>query len=247
MSHETQNQPTTRRTLITTGAVGVALGTLAHTGSAQATPAATPAPIKLSAFHTKHAIVPLPFEAGKLRGLSSGLISSHWSNNYAGSVRALNETNRRLTLALADTKVPAFTYNDLKREHLMRTGSVILHELYFSNLGGNGQADARLRTMISASFGSFDRWEQEYRRIAAGLGGGSGWVVLGYNSHFKTLENYWMADHMHSPAATVPLLVMDMYEHSYHMDFGAATARYIDAFFANINWDCVAARIAAIS
>ncbi|MGI9205373.1 MAG: Fe-Mn family superoxide dismutase, partial [Woeseiaceae bacterium] len=77
--------------------------------------------------------------------------------------------------------------------------------------------------------------------------GGSGWVVLGYNRHFKSLENYWMADHMHSPAETVPLLVMDMYEHSYQMDFGAATARYIDAFFANINWDTAMARIAAIA
>lgn len=55
-----------------------------------------------------------------------------------------------------------------------------------------------------------------------------------------------MADHMHSPAATVPLLVMDMYEHSYQMDYGAATARYIDAFFTNINWDAVAARVEAI-
>jgi Fe-Mn family superoxide dismutase len=70
--------------------------------------------------------------------------------------------------------------------------------------------------------------------------------VLGYNRQFQALENYWMADHMHSPAATVPLLVMDMYEHSYHMDFGAATARYIGAFFANIDWNRVVARVEAI-
>lgn len=71
-------------------------------------------------------------------------------------------------------------------------------------------------------------------------------MMLGYNRHFQTLENNRMADHMHSPAATVPLLVMDMYEHSYQMDYGAATARYIDAFFTNINWDAVAARVEAI-
>jgi Fe-Mn family superoxide dismutase len=57
------------------------------------------------------------------------------------------------------------------------------------------------------------------------------------------MENYWMADHMHAPATTLPLLVMDMYEHSYHMDFGASTKRYIDAFFKNINWDKVEARL----
>ena len=77
--------------------------------------------------------------------------------------------------------------------------------------------------------------------------GGSGWVMLGYNRHFQALENYWMADHMHSPATTVPLLVLDMYEHSYQMDYGAATARYVDAFLANINWDRVMARIDAIT
>jgi len=182
-------------------------------------------------------------KASSLNGLSARLIESHWSNNYGGSVRALNETNKRLAAALADSDLPAYIYNDLKREHLMRTGSVVLHELYFENLGGDGTAPAATRTLLGSAFGSFDRWESEYRRIAMGLGGGSGWVVLAYNRHFGALENYWMADHMHSPAAAVPLLVMDMYEHSYQMDYGAATARYVDAFIANINWDTVAARI----
>lgn len=198
-------------------------------------------------FHQTHELKPLPFEAGSLNGLSARLIESHWSNNYGGSVRALNETNRRLSAALGESDLPAYTYNDLKREHLMRTGSVVLHELYFENLGGDGRASADARSLIAAAFGEFDRWETEYRRIAAGLGGGSGWVVLGYNEHFGALENYWMADHMHSPATTVPLLVMDMYEHSYQMDFGAATARYIDAFFNNIDWDRVLARVDAIA
>ena len=71
-------------------------------------------------------------------------------------------------------------------------------------------------------------------------------MLLGYNRHFQALENYWMADHMHSPATTEPLLVMDMYEHSYQMDYGAATARYIDAFFANVNWDSVMKRVEGI-
>jgi superoxide dismutase len=57
-------------------------------------------------------------------------------------------------------------------------------------------------------------WENNY--------GGSGWVVLGFNQHTRQLENYWMADHAHGPSATLPILVMDMYEHSYQMDFGAA-------------------------
>jgi Fe-Mn family superoxide dismutase len=78
------------------------------------------------------------------------------------------------------------------------------------------------------------------------IGGWTGLVVLGYNSQFGTLENYWMADHMHNPAATVPLLVMDMYEHSYQMDFGAAAGQYVDAFFNNIHWERVLSRADAL-
>jgi Fe-Mn family superoxide dismutase len=185
---------------------------------------------------------PLSFDPAKLKGLSANLLQSHWANNYSGSVKTLNAVNAQLSQALANPDTPPFLYNGLKREHLIRTGSVILHELYFDNLGGNGQAGAELRSAIAKQFGTFDRWETEFRKIAQGLAGGSGWVVLGYNTQFNTLENYWLWDHAHFPAGTVPLLVMDMYEHSYHMDFGAAAAKYIDAFFNNINWDIVAQR-----
>lgn len=185
---------------------------------------------------------PLPFDAAKLKGLSANLLESHWANNYSGSVKTLNAVNSQLSQALANPDTPPFLYNGLKREHLIRTGSVILHELYFSNLGGNGKADGELRSAIAKQFGTFDRWETEFRKIAQGLAGGSGWVILGYNTHFKTLENYWMWDHAHFPVGTIPLLAMDMYEHSYHLDFGAAAAKYIDAFFNNINWDEVARR-----
>ena len=202
--------------------------------------------VRAEAFAQTHQPKPLPFDSASLNGLSQKLIDSHWSNNYGGSVRALNETKRRLADGLADRDLPAYIYNELKREHLMRTGSVVLHELYFENLGGNGRADEAARTWLASAFGQFDRWEAEFRRIANGLGGGSGWAVLGFNKQFGTAENYWMADHMHSPAMTVPLLVMDMYEHSYHMDFGAAAGQYVDAFFNNINWESVLARIEAL-
>lgn len=194
------------------------------------------------AFAPTHQPKPLAFDSSKLKGLSQGLIDSHWSNNYGGSVKTLNAVKQQLAQALANADTPPFLINGLKREHLLRSGSVVLHEWYFENLGGNGQADAEIRTVLSKHFGSFDRWETEFRKIAQGLGGGSGWVVLGYNTHFNTVENYWLWDHMHFPAGTTPLLVMDMYEHSYQMDYGAAAAKYIDAFFQNINWNTVGQR-----
>lgn len=195
------------------------------------------------AFQSSDTLEPLPFDPARLNGLSERLIRSHWENNYGGSVKALATVKTRLAQALADKDLPPYVYNDLKREHLIRTGSVVLHELYFQNLGGNGQAGARERDAIAKAFGSFDAWETEFRRIGVGLGGGSGWVVLGFNRHTGLLENYWMVDHAHGPAATSPILVMDMYEHSYQMDFGAAAARYIDAFFNNIQWEAVAKRL----
>lgn len=201
----------------------------------------------LPAFASPAAPKPLSFDPSKLDGLSERLIRSHWENNYGGSVKALAIVKKRLAEALSDKDLPPYVYNDLKREHLLRTGSVVFHEYYFDNLGGDGKAGATERQMIAESFGSFDLWETEFRRIGAGLGGGSGWVVLGHNTHTGHLENYWLADHAHGPAATLPILVMDMYEHSYQMDFGAAAAQYIDAFVANIQWDVVAKRLEAVA
>lgn len=225
----------------------IAAGTVLA-GSVQAADAAeggsTPATLPAPAFALVHQPKALSFDPASLNGLSEKLIRSHWENNYGGSVKTLNAVKRKLALALADKDTPPFAYGDLKREHLMRTGSVVFHELYFDNLGGNGKPDADLRKVIGAAFGGFDTWETEFRRIGAGLGGGSGWVVLGHNLHTGQIENYWLWDHLHAPAMTVPLLVMDMYEHSYQMDYGAAAAGYIDAFFRNIRWDAVAARLA---
>lgn len=244
MKHESETIAATdadRRLLLKRTAAGIGAALMAPLVHAQEQ--AGSVQVRGEAFAQTHQPKPLRFDSSALNGLSQRLIDSHWSNNYGGAVRALNETKRRLADALADRDLPAYIYNDLKREHLMRTGSVVLHELYFDNLGGNGRADAAAQRVLASAFGEFGRWEAEFRRIANGLGGGSGWVILGYNSQFGTLENYWMADHMHNPAATVPLLVMDMYEHSYHMDFGSAAGQYVDAFFNNVDWEQVLARM----
>ncbi len=210
--------------------------------TASAVVAAEPAPAAPALDH-RHVPQPLPFKADALNGLSGKLVQSHWENNYGGAVKALNAVRGRLRAALQDADLPPYLYDGLKREQLMRTGSVVLHELYFGNLGGDGKPAAATRTRLATACGSYDTWETEFRRIALGLGGGSGWVVLGYNPQLRLLENYWMADHATAPAGVAPVLVMDMYEHSYQMDYGAAAAKYVDAFFANIQWDAVEARM----
>jgi Fe-Mn family superoxide dismutase len=231
-----------RRSALTAMALVGAGATINAMAQAPAAAAASTAPLP-PAFAGNPILKPLPFDPAKLDGLSEKLIRSHWENNYGGSVRTLAAVKKQLADALANKDTPAWLYNDIKREHLLRTGSVVFHDYYFENLGGNGQAGASTRKVLGDAFGTYDAWETEFRRIANGLGGGSGWVILGFNTHSRLLENYWMADHAHGPAATLPLLVMDMYEHAYQMDFGAAAARYIDAFFKNIQWDAVAGRL----
>lgn len=234
--------PTSRRQVL---AQAVAAPLLAGAALAAEVPPAGPRPAAAALDH-RHQPKPLPFKAGDLTGLSERLVQSHWENNYGGAVKALNVMRERLRAALGDAELPPYVYNELKREHLLRSGSVVLHELYFANLGGRDAPAAALRSRLAAAFGSYDAWEGEFRRIALGLGGGSGWVVLGHNRQLGLLENYWMADHATAPAGVVPLLVMDMYEHSYHIDYGAAAARYVDAFFANIRWEEVSRRVEAL-
>jgi len=221
------------------GVLAAGAGVLAYNGIADAqTQDALP-----MAFAGKHAPKPLPFDAAKLNGISEKLITSHHDNNYVGAVKALNAVEQRLVSLSKEKDLPAYIYGDLKRQELIRTGSIVLHEHYFANLGGNGKADGSARKLIEKWFGSYENWEAEFKRTGNALGGGSGWTVLGFNLHTKELHNYWSYDHMTNPPFTVPLLVLDMYEHAYQMDYGAAAAKYVDAFMTNVNWEEVNRRV----
>jgi Fe-Mn family superoxide dismutase len=221
-----------------TGVVATAAGVLAFDSVGKAQTAAV-AP----AFAGKHRPKPLPFDAAKLNGISEKLIRSHHENNYSGAVKGLNLVEKRLATLGAEKDLPPYIYGDLKRQELIRTGSVVLHELYFANLGGNGRSDGKARKQIEIAFGSYDAWEAEFKRIGNSLSGGSGWTILALNLQTRELHNYWSADHTSNAPFSAPLLVLDMYEHAYQMDYGAAAANYIDAFMRNVNWDEVNRRV----
>ena len=197
------------------------------------------------AFAGKHQAAPLPFSPAKLSGLSERLIRSHHENNYTGAVKALNLVEQRLAAMAKEKELPAYIYGDLKRQELVRTGSVVLHEKYFANLGGSGKADGNARKLIEKWFGNYDAWETEFKRIGNALAGGSGWTVLAFNQHTKEVHNYWSADHTSNAPFSTPLLVLDMYEHAYQMDYGAAAAKYVDTFMQNVNWEEVNRRYVA--
>ena len=223
------------------GVLAAGAGVLAFGGLADAQTEILPA-----AFGGKHVPKPLPFDAAKLKGISEKLIRSHHENNYTGAVKALNVVEQRLVSITKEKDLPAYIYGDLKRQELIRTGSIVLHENYFANLGGNGKADGTAKKLIQKWFGSYEVWEAEFKRTGNSLSGGSGWTVLAYNMHTREIHNYWSADHTSNPPFSVPLLVLDMYEHAYQMDYGAAAAKYIDAFMTNVNWDEVNRRVEAL-
>jgi len=184
-------------------------------------------------------IKPLSCEPTKLRGLSEKLIVSHWENNYGGAVRRLNAITAQLA-ELDFARAPIFVLNGLKREELIATNSMILHELYFDGLGGDGISGGAIDEALARDFGSVDRWRAEFVSTGKALRGGSGWVLLTYAHRDRRLVNQWAADHTHALAGGTPILALDMYEHSYQLDYGASAERYVDAFMENINWAHVA-------
>lgn len=189
--------------------------------------------------------VPLPFDPSALHGLSPALIDSHHRNNYSGAVKRLNAIRARLAGA-SFAALPGFELNGLKREELIAANSMRLHELYFASLGGDGATMApAMGLALGASFGSVERWREEFVAMGKALAGGSGWVLLAFDPREAVLVNQWAADHTHAQAGSVPILALDMYEHAYHLDYGAGAAAYVDAFMANIDWAGVYARYQA--
>ncbi|HEY8100652.1 MAG TPA: Fe-Mn family superoxide dismutase [Burkholderiaceae bacterium] len=186
---------------------------------------------------------PLTCEPAKLTGLSEKLIGSHYENNYGGAVKRLNAIRAQLAQLVFSTTA-GFTINGLKREELVATNSMLLHELYFDSLGGDGKLPPPMTLALAASFGSVERWRDEFVAIGKALGGGSGWVMLSYLPRDGRLVNQWASDHTQCVALGTPILALDMYEHAYHIDYGSNAAAYVDCFMQNIDWSKVNLRYA---
>ena len=188
---------------------------------------------------------PLPFDPATIQGLSEKLLRSHHENNYGGAVKRLNAIRAQLA-TLPFASAPGFQLNGLKREELIAANSAILHELYFDCIAGGGKTmEPAMALALAANFGSVERWRDEFDAMGKALGGGSGWVLLTFDPARGALVNQWSSDHTQALAGGVPVLALDMYEHSYQMDYGAAAGAYVDAFMRNIDWQKVYARYQA--
>jgi Fe-Mn family superoxide dismutase len=179
-----------------------------------------------------------------LDGLSLKLIESHYENNYGGALRRLNAITEQLE-KLDFATAPGYLVNGLKREELAALNSTTLHELYFASLGGDGNPTPVLAEALTRDFGSVERWRAQFMAMGHALGGGSGWVLLVYLPGHRRLINQYASEHSLAVAGGIPILALDMYEHAYHIDFGANAKAYVDAFMRNTDWSAVNGRYEA--
>ena len=225
-----------RRSFVQIGSAltaGAAMVAATWPGSAAAqTPNPAPSGAKPMTFNVK----PLPFDPKKIKGLSEKILVSHYENNYTGAVKRLNAIIEQVA-GLDYTKAPVFVTNGLKREELIATNSMILHEVYFGGLGPEeSRPGPALAEALARDFGSFEWWRAQFVAMGKAEGGGSGWVILTWDPRDKRLINAWAADHTTTLASGQPILVLDMYEHAYQMDYGAKAGDYVEAFMKAIRW-----------
>jgi superoxide dismutase, Fe-Mn family len=178
-----------------------------------------------------------------LAGLSETLLKNHFTL-YQGYVTNSNKVLEGLAQMLKDGKTGAPEYAELKRRLGWEWNGMRLHELYFENLGGLKPLDAGspLGKKLAAEFGSVEAWEKDFK--ATGSMRGIGWVVLYQDQTSGRLVNFWINEHdTGHPAGAAPLLIMDVFEHAYMIDYGLKRADYIEAFFKNIDWAAVGSRL----
>ena len=189
----------------------------------------------------RYHLTPIPCRPWLLNSLSLKLIESHYENNYGGALRRLNAIAEQLeNLDFATT--PGYVINGLKREELVALNSTLLHELYFASMGGDGRITEPMKGVLARDFGSADRWRSEFVAMGEALSGGSGWVVLVYIPRDGRLVNQYASEHSQAIAGGLPILALDMYEHAYHMDFGANAKAYIESFMRNVDYGALHAR-----
>lgn len=176
-----------------------------------------------------------------LVGISENTIAIHHEKLYGGYVKKWQEIQEKLKVA--DKTSANASYSDLRElkvEESFTANAVILHEAYFDILGGDGRQEGKIVEQIVKDFGSFDDWQADFK--ALGLCS-RGWVVLGYDFNDGQLRNYILDAHnLYGVVGIAPVLVMDMYEHAYFMDFGADKKTYIELFFQNLNWQIIEAK-----
>jgi len=178
-----------------------------------------------------------------MAGFSEPLLKNHFAL-YQGYVTNTNKLLESLEQMLKEDSASTPVFAELKRRLGWEFNGMRLHEYYFDSLGGNGVVtpNSRLERKKAEDFGSAETWEKDFR--AAGAMRGIGWVVLYQDNENGKLFNCWINEHdAGHPAGCIPILVMDVFEHAFMLDYGLKRADYVEAFFNNIDWLAVEARL----
>lgn len=178
-----------------------------------------------------------------MEGFSETLLKNHFTL-YQGYVTNTNKSLDILTQMLKQEKAGTQEFSELKRRLGWEFNGMRLHEYYFENLGGKQEIDksGKLAKKIAAEFGSYEAWEKEFR--ATGGMRGIGWVVLYQDNTNGRLINFWINEHdVSNPSGCNPILIMDVFEHAFMIDYGLKKTEYIEAFFKNINWPIIETRL----
>jgi Fe-Mn family superoxide dismutase len=190
----------------------------------------------------QYRLAPLFCRPWTLNGITPRLIESHYERNYGGELRRLNAIARELA-ALDPATTPPEAIARLKRDEAAALNSTLLHELYFASLGGDGRAvPDGMSEALARDFGSVKAWRRQFMALAGGLPVGAGWVLLTWLPRDRRLFNVACGEGTPGLAGGVPILALDLYEHAYHIDFGANVEAYIAAFMRNIDWAAVMGR-----
>ena len=178
-----------------------------------------------------------------LKGFSDQLLKNHFTL-YQGYVTNTNKLAESLNALAGAEKTATPDFAELKRRLGWEWNGMRLHELYFGNLKKDGvkiEETAELFEKITEDFGSWEKWEKDFR--AAGLMRGIGWVILYYDRIDRKLFNVWINEHDTGHlSGGLPLLIMDVFEHAFMIDYGLKRADYLNAFFEAIDWSAVSAR-----
>ncbi len=178
-----------------------------------------------------------------MEGFSETLLKNHFTL-YQGYVTNTNKVLETLDAMLKEGKTAVPEFAELKRHLGWEFNGMRLHELYFGNLGGKGALNAggKLAKKLVEDFGSLEAWEKDFRAVGAMRG--IGWAVLYADSASGRLINFWVNEHdVAHPAGCIPILIMDVFEHAFMLDYGLKRADYIEAFFKNIDWSAAEARL----
>ena len=178
-----------------------------------------------------------------MAGFSDTLLKNHFTL-YQGYVTNTNKVLDTLDTMLKEGKTATPEYAELKRRIGWEFNGMRLHEYYFENLGGKSGIDksGKLAKKLEAAFGSYEMWEKDFRAVGAMRG--IGWAVLYQDVVSGALINFWINEHDTAhPAGCVPLLIMDVFEHAFMIDYGLKRADYIEAFFKNVNWTAAEKRL----